>query len=137
MAIHAVANLNLHVLPVLTSTKNAIQEATEELFEFEIVPTAKQLSPVTPSGYQRNLALKAEHKLGGRRATGTGNNRRSIDSAVSATPEGVQAVLFTQSGYGAYLELGTSRMAAQPYLNPALEQHIGKLPNMVKEKLGG
>ena len=137
MGIHAVANLNLRFVPALADTKTAIFEATQELFDLDIVPTAKQLSPVTPEGYQRNLALQEEHKLGGRRVGGTGTNRRSIDASVTDTENGPQAELFTQSGYGGYLELGTAKMAAQPYLYPALEQHIGKLPGKVKEKLGG
>lgn len=136
MAIHAVATLNLRMGPALARIKDSVLQATTELFEEEIVPTAKDLSPVTPAGYARNEELKAEHKLGGRRVGGTGHNRRSIDSQVTDVPEGVKANLFTQSGYGGYLELGTSKMRAQPYLNPAFDEHIGKLPARVKEKLG-
>jgi HK97 gp10 family phage protein len=137
MAIHGVATLNLRLGPALATIKDVILTATTELFEEEIVPTAKELSPVTPEGMARNEELKAEHKLGGRRVGGTGTNRRSIDSQVTSVDEGVQAELFTQSGYGGYLELGTSKMRAQPYLNPAFDEHIGKLPERVKEKLGG
>lgn len=137
MAIHATVGLHLHTGDALLSVKTAVLSATQDLFDEAIVPTARELSPVTPEGYERNLQLEAEHKLGGRRATGTGTNRRSIDSAVTETDEGVEAQLFTQSGYGGYLELGTSRMRAQPYLNPAFEQHINELPGKVKEKLGG
>lgn len=131
MAIHATVNLNLHLIPVLASTKAAIFSATQDLFEQEIVPTAKDLSPVTEEGYLQNVEQKKAHP------SGTGTNRRSIDSTVMDTDAGPQAELFTQSGYGGYLELGTSKMRAQPYLNPAFEQHIGKLPARVKEKLGG
>ena len=88
-------------------------------------------------GLARNLELEAQHRLGGRRPGGTGTNRRSIDSAVTETENGPQAELFTQSGYGGYLEVGTSKMRAQPYLWPAFEQHIEKLPVRVKEKLSG
>lgn len=136
MSIHAVATLNLRIGPALAKIKDTILSATTDLFEEEIVPTAKDLSPVTPEGYARNEELQAEHKLGGRRVGGTGTNRRSIDSQVTDVPEGVRAQLFTQSGYGGYLELGTSKMRAQPYLNPAFDEHIGKLPQRVKEKLG-
>jgi len=75
------------------------------LFDEEIVPTAKELSPVTAEGYQRNVAEKKKHP------SGTGTNRRSIDSTVTETAEGVQAQLFTQSGYGGYLELALRRCA--------------------------
>ncbi len=136
MAIRAVPTLNLRIGPALANIKASVLAATTELYEEEIVPTAKDLSPVTEAGYQRNLEEKAEHKLN-RPAMGTGTNRRSIDSTVEEVPTGVKATLFTQSGYGGYLELGTSKMRAQPYLNPAFDEHIGKLADRVKEKLGG
>jgi HK97 gp10 family phage protein len=131
MGIHAVVGLNLRTGDALLSVKAGVLSATQDLFDEEIVPTAKELSPVTAEGYQRNVAEKKKHP------SGTGTNRRSIDSTVTETAEGVQAQLFTQSGYGGYLELGTSKMRAQPYLNPAFEMHIGKLSEKVKEKLGG
>ena len=131
MGIHAVVGLNLRTGDALLSVKAGVLSATQDLFDEEIVPTAKELSPGTAEGYQRNAAEKKKHP------SGTGTNRRSIDSTVTETAEGVQAQLFTQSGYGGYLELGTSKMRAQPYLNPAFEMHIGKLSEKVKEKLGG
>jgi HK97 gp10 family phage protein len=131
MAVHTVATIRPRFVPALKNTKAAILEATQELFDQEIVPTAKELSPVTAEGYAKNVEEKKKHP------SGTGTNRRSIDSAVQDTENGPQATLFTQSGYGGYLELGTSKMRAQPYLNPALELHIGKLIGKVREKLGG
>src|SRR5438552_394773 len=107
----------LHVEQALLRIKQAIFEATQEVFELDIKPTAKELSPVTPEGLARNLELLAQHKLGDRRPGGTGVNRNSIDATVIETENGPQAELFTQSGYGGYLELGTSKMRAQPYLN--------------------
>jgi HK97 gp10 family phage protein len=68
----------------------------------------------------------------------TGNNARLISwttnwgeqAGNSHTPSGqvirkkghLSGAIFTQSGYGGYLELGTSRMAARPYIRPAVEQ---------------
>lgn len=131
MGIQAIPTLTLRLGPVLADTKAAILSAVTDLFEEDIVPTAKDLSPVTEAGYQINVEEKKKHP------SGTGTNRRSIDSTVTDVPEGVHAELYTTSGYGGYLELGTSKMRAQPYLNPAFEMHIGKLPEKVKEKLGG
>lgn len=137
MAVHANVVLNIRTGDATARVKEAIFSATQDLFDEEIVPTARELSPVTAAGYEHNLELEAEHKLGGRRAVGTGTNRRSIDSTVTETDEGVQATMYTTSGYGGYLELGTSKMRAQPYLNPAFEMHIGTLPERVKDKVGG
>jgi HK97 gp10 family phage protein len=52
----------------------------------------------------------------------TGNNRDSI--ATKTGMEGGKPVgrVYTQSGYGGWLEIGTSRMAARPYLAPAYKE---------------
>ena len=52
----------------------------------------------------------------------TGNNRDSI--ATKTGVEGGRPVgrVYTQSGYGGWLEIGTSRMAARPYLAPAYKE---------------
>lgn len=46
------------------------------------------------------------------------------DSIASDDPGELSFRIFTQTGYGAYPELGTSRMAAQPYLAPAIDGGI-------------
>lgn len=48
----------------------------------------------------------------------TGNNRDSI----AVDPIGAMKFrVATQTGYGAYLEFGTAKMAARPYLSTAFE----------------
>ena len=37
----------------------------------------------------------------------------------------------TSMMYGVYVELGTSKMAAQPYLRPALEKNVGKIERLL------
>lgn len=55
----------------------------------------------------------------------TGNLRNSISTTL--TGDGRSKVMSAEVGptasYGRYVELGTSRMAAQPYLFPALDRH--------------
>ena len=119
------------------TAKQAIAAATQETFELDIKPDAVERSPVTEEGYARNLELLAEHKLGGRSPSGTGTNRRSIDTETEVTAEGPKATLFTQSGYGGYLEVGTEKMRAQPYLYPAFIEHVEKIPERAKENIAG
>lgn len=109
-------------------TETATTRALEELFELDIVPEAKALSPVS-------TAWPSIPEARGEKRTDTGHNRRTIDAAVEETPDGPQASLFTQSGYGGYLEVGTSKMPARPYLWPAFEKHIDSLGARVREKL--
>lgn len=118
-------------IPAATAQAHtAILEATQETFELDIKPMAVERSPVTPEGFARNVALGRPHP------GGTGHNRRSIDVTVEMTDRGPRAQLFTQSGYGGYLEVGTSRMRAQPYLYPSFIENVDKIPQRTRVKIG-
>jgi len=106
---------------------------TIDVFQKDIVPECVKLSPVTPEGIAHNIAQGKKGVL----ATGTGHNRQSIDADVVQTPEGPKAELYTQSGYGGYLETGTSKMRAQPYIYPGFLKHIGELAVRVRARLLG
>ena len=69
----------------------------------------------------------------------TGNNRRSIRYEVGpngevAKNEGEGAV-YSTSGYGGFLETGTVKMAARPYMKPALDRNIHILLDTMKRDL--
>lgn len=51
----------------------------------------------------------------------TGRLRSSITNEIGQDGEGLLAVIGTDVEYAPYVELGTSKMAAQPFLLPALE----------------
>jgi HK97 gp10 family phage protein len=61
----------------------------------------------------------------------TGNNRRSIEYE----SDDITGQINSTSGYGGYIETGTSKMEAQPYFRPALDRHIDKLPKGMKAYL--
>lgn len=61
----------------------------------------------------------------------TGHNRRSIDYNV----KGLEGAVYSTSGYGGFLETGTSKMAARPYMKPALDKNIGKLGKYIEGKI--
>jgi len=53
----------------------------------------------------------------------TGNLRDSIEwDAQEMNSEKKTVTVYTQTGYGGYVELGTSRQAAQPFLAPAFKE---------------
>ena len=110
-------------------------EQLQETFEIDIKTQAVENSPVTAEGILRNQLLEAQHKLGGRPVGGTGTNRRSIDTEVVEGGRGPEAKIFSQSGYGGYLEVGTSKMSAQPYVYPAFQQHVPKVASGIKAKV--
>jgi HK97 gp10 family phage protein len=61
----------------------------------------------------------------------TGHLRESINSSTSATGTGAQAEIGTNVEYAAYVELGTSRQAAEPYLHPALQKNKQKAKQLI------
>ena len=63
----------------------------------------------------------------------TGNNRRSITVDVIEENGLIGGSIQTNSGYGAYLELGTQRMPPRPYLVPAVRKGAKQLMANVKE----
>ncbi len=69
----------------------------------------------------------------------TGNNRRSIKFEVGPGGEvakkELEGAVYSTSGYGGYLETGTVKMAAQPYMKPALDKHAKDLPKQIKAHL--
>ena len=125
MAIASPWTVNLRVAEVQQLIHQTALEGVTEVFELDILPEAKRLSPVSPEN----------PKIVGSKYRDTGHNRRSLDVSVEDTPAGPSAQLFSQSGYGGYLELGTSKMKARPYLWRAFQAFIGKLGEIIAAKL--
>lgn len=61
----------------------------------------------------------------------TGTLRNSISHAVDDNT----AIIGTNVEYAPYVELGTSKMDAQPYLRPAVENHIKEYKEIAKGEL--
>lgn len=65
----------------------------------------------------------------------TGRLRNSITNAVRADEKAVY--IGTNVEYAPYIELGTSRMKARPYLRPAAANHADEYKQIVKAALRG
>jgi hypothetical protein len=117
--ISATAQLNLRTTKAMFFVNEALEAATQDIFA-EITFTAAENSPVLDKATSERYP---------------GENRDSIASKVTQVKKGVKATVTTHSGFGGWLELGTKKTAAQPYLFPAFEEHIGALPEAVKERL--
>jgi HK97 gp10 family phage protein len=63
----------------------------------------------------------------------TGTLRRSIHTVLSEG--GLRAVIGPSVDYGKYVEFGTRRMAARPYMRPAFERTVPRLVVDVKAVL--
>ena len=60
----------------------------------------------------------------------TGNLRNSIGTDIDAG--GLGGVVGPTAAYGGFVEFGTSKMGAQPYMNPAADAVIPKLQAALK-----
>ena len=89
-----------------------LRRALEETLDLDVLPEAVEGSPYI-----------------------TGTNRRSIGIEVEEVGGRVEGSIFTESGYGGYLEVGTKKMAARPYLWPAVEHHAAKIFERMKRFL--
>lgn len=65
----------------------------------------------------------------------TGNLRNSITHAVDAGEKAVY--VGTNVEYAPYVELGTSKMDARPFLRPAATEHGDQYRQVLKSALGG
>mgnify|MGYP002801138488 FL=1 len=65
----------------------------------------------------------------------TGNLRNSITHAVASSEDAVY--VGTNVEYAPYVELGTSKMQAQPFLRPAATEHGDQYRQVLKNTLGG
>src|SRR5262249_4028310 len=72
--------------------------------------------------------LKGEHFI---------RNRESLKVNVFGTRRGPFAKLYSTSGHGGFLELGTIHMSAQPYVWPAFQMNLGNILLQIKESLSG
>ena len=124
------------------TTNLKIKEAQDQLGK------ASKYGLVTAVAAIANAAIKGSPWL-------TGHNRRSIAYAVGSktTKTGhasgdekpfneynlnlkeYEGAIYSTSGYGGFLETGTSRMAARPYFKPALDMNIKLLPAGIKAEL--
>jgi hypothetical protein len=121
--VSATATLNLQTTEAMFKVNEALFAATQDVFA-EITFTAAEHSPVLVKATSERLPGENRESL-----------RDTVRHAVTQHAEGVRARVFTTSGFGGWLELGTVKTRAQPYIWPAFEEHIGKLPEATKERL--
>lgn len=81
------------------------------------------------------IGLLAERYAARKCPVDTGNLRASITHEVDAGDDAVY--IGTNVEYAPYVELGTSRQKAQPFLRPAASEHGARYRQVLKKALGG
>jgi HK97 gp10 family phage protein len=94
----------------LEQAKEKIQKATQKALKDTVIDIAREVIEIHPW------------------KTRTGNNNRSIKYEMQK----LEGSVYSTSGYGGYLEVGTRFMPAFPYFRPALDRNIPKFPEKVK-----
>lgn len=80
-------------------------------------------------------ALLVERAAKGITPVDTGALRDSMHINGKSTPNGAQASVSTNLEYAPYVEFGTSRQQAQPYLHPALQKNRRAVKNIVRDEI--
>lgn len=93
------------------------QAAIDKLFESPAGPIGKALVRST---------VRIERTAKQLCPVDTGRLRASITHALDRDSRGLVGVVGTDVNYAPYVELGTSRSGAQPFLRPALASEVGR-----------
>ena len=121
---YAETALNLHTAEAFYFVNEALFQATQEIIGFDTVAAARELAPV----------LKEATK-----ERDPGELRDSIDGKISrissGKKSGVRATVFTHCGYGGWVELGTVKTKKEPFIWPAFEANIQRLPEAIRDNL--
>ena len=86
------------------------------------------------SAVVRKVALDTEADAKQLAPVDTGNLRNSITTAVQG--DGLRAAVVATASYAPFIELGTSRMAPQPFMGPATDRNKPKFYDAMAQ-LGG
>lgn len=81
--------------------------------------------------------LSIERSAKGNCPVDTGNLRASINSSVEKGSDGVTGQVGTAVEYAQFVELGTKKQSAKPYLYPALKEHEQTIKTELAKALGG
>jgi HK97 gp10 family phage protein len=67
----------------------------------------------------------------------TGRNAESIQKRLRRVVGGTKGTVFTESGYGGYIERGTRHTPAHPYIFPAAQHNLPDIPNRARVIIAG
>lgn len=76
--------------------------------------------------YGQRIGAQIERRAKRLAPVDTGRLRASITNTVEQDGDGVLVTVYSDVEYAPYLETGTRRQQAQPYLRPALAQVMGE-----------
>lgn len=89
---------------------------------------------------EEKAKLRALEKIGilveGRAAENAPVDTGRLKNSITHEIDREYAIVGTAVEYAPYVELGTSRQEAQPYLRPAVNQSQGNIKKIIEQELG-
>ena len=121
--------LNLKVDEAIKQVSEANKRAMRDTVVL-VTGDAVRFSPWLTGNNRRSIVGEVSG-MGGVASGGVGQAERLVDESK------IEGAVYSTSGYGGFLETGTSRMPAQPYIKPAADRHFtaDKFGRKVKEHL--
>ena len=109
---------------VAEANKKAMRDTVVAILADSIRPP----SPVLTGNNRRSMVGEVS---GMGMVAGSGGSERQVDDSK------IEGAVYSSSGYGGFLETGTSKMAARPYIKPATDKNFTaeKYGKKVKEYL--
>lgn len=118
---------------ILSRMDSAIEAALEKI-GLVAEGYAKRLCPVD-TGRLRNSITHATATYPGVGTYQDNEGNTFDDATVDGTPEKNAVYIGTNVEYAPYVELGTTRAKAQPYLKPAVVDHAAKYKRIFKDSM--
>lgn len=111
-------NIDAVISDLTGSTEQALRAAADELSN-----TAYSVEKTAKENIKRNKTVDTGRLLG------------SISTNVKQDGSGVTAEVGTNVEYANYIEYGTCKMGAKPFLNPAFEEETEGLENRIRQAI--
>ena len=131
MKISATWDVNLKIKEVEEKVQKAYELSLKEVV-VTIADAVIKGSPHVTGHNRRSIAYKTGNRVV-KKGQPKGGEKPFTDTNPDLKPN--EGAVYSTSGYGGYLETGTSKMDPQPYFRPALDANIDKLPKGMKAHL--
>lgn len=87
------------------------------------------------TGRMRNSITHATSRYSGVGSYRDDKGNKYADASAKSTPEEDAVYIGTNVEYAPYVELGTSRNDAYPFLRPAVQNHIKEFQDLIRETM--
>lgn len=128
MIMNVSIKLNLKIPEVEGKVKAAAKLALKDIV-IDVAQDAINDSPYLTGNNRRRMAYQTP---------GMSQGITELGSADGVEIQELQGAVFSSSGYGGYLETGTKKMEARPYIKPAADRNFtaSKMAARIKHHLG-